>query len=143
MILGVVHRQCGALPFRISASGGLEVLLVTSRGTKRWILPKGWPINGLSDPDSAAREAYEEAGVQGEIGEESIGSFTYQKQDDNSAEPGYFCVDVYPLQVERELTLWPEAHQRQKAWVSQIQAAQMIENIELRQLVEGFQESRR
>lgn len=71
--------QVGALPYRLSASDEPELLLVTSRGTRQWIIPKGWPMDGLSDSAAAAREAYEEAGILGEIGDTPIGAFTYEK----------------------------------------------------------------
>jgi len=132
-------RQCGALPYRVTPSGGTEVLLVTSRGTGRWIVPKGWPIAGLSDADSAAQEAYEEAGVRGEIGQTPLGTFAHWKSAEDGSEPGLFHIDLYPLRVERELTLWPEAHQRRKVWVSIDQAVTMIEPGELRDLVAAFE----
>ncbi len=138
MTADAVHRQCGALPYRLTPMGVVEVLLVTSRGTGRWIIPKGWPIPGLSDPESAAREAYEEAGVLGEIAETLLGTFTHWKSAEDGAEPGMFHIDLYPLRVERELTLWPEAHQRRKVWVSIAQAVTMIEPGELRDLVAAF-----
>src|SRR5688572_19108780 len=74
-----VRVQHGALPYRVGRDGVVEILLVTSRGTRRWIIPKGWPIKGLKPARSAAREAYEEAGVRGAIGSKAIGSFVYDK----------------------------------------------------------------
>ena len=71
--------QYAALPYR-RRGAAIEVLLITSLGTKRWIIPKGWPIEGLKPPDSAAGEAMEEAGVVGVVGRESIGSFLYEKR---------------------------------------------------------------
>ena len=139
MTADAAHRQCGALPYRVTAPGVTEVLLVTSRGTKRWIVPKGWPIPGLSDADSAAREAYEEAGVLGEIGQDPLGTFAHWKSAEGGGEPGLFHIDLYALRVERELTLWPEAHQRQKVWVSIAQAVTMIDPGDLRDLVAAFE----
>ena len=71
--------QYAALPYRVNGRARPEVMLVTSRRGRRWIIPKGWPIKGLKPPKSAAREAYEEAGVRGTIGSKSIGSFIYEK----------------------------------------------------------------
>jgi len=136
-----VQKQCGALPYRVTLPGVTEVLLVTSRGTGRWIVPKGWPIPGLSDAESAAREAYEEAGVLGAIDEAPFGTFAHWKSAEDGSEPGLFHIDLYPLRVERELTLWPEAHQRRKVWVSIDQAVTMIEPGELRDLVAAFKVS--
>jgi 8-oxo-dGTP pyrophosphatase MutT (NUDIX family) len=73
------RKQYDALPYRVTMSGSLELLLVTTRQTKRWTVPKGWPAKKLKPCESAAREAYEEAGVRGSVGTKSIGSFTYEK----------------------------------------------------------------
>src|SRR6476661_3610138 len=74
-----VRVQYGALPYRLG-SASVEVLLVTSRATKRWIIPKGWPIKGLTPAKAAAREAYEEAGVRGRVAGRAVGQFRYQKR---------------------------------------------------------------
>jgi 8-oxo-dGTP pyrophosphatase MutT (NUDIX family) len=71
--------QYGALPYRLDDDGSVEVLLVTSRETKRWIIPKGWPIKGLKPSKAAAREAYEEAGVRGRIAGRAFGHYVYEK----------------------------------------------------------------
>src|SRR5258708_7732746 len=75
----VVRIQYGALPYRFTPEASLEILLVTTRQTKRWIIPKGWPIKRLKPAKSAAREAFEEAGVRGKIGMKSVGLFAYEK----------------------------------------------------------------
>ena len=73
--------QFAALPCRIMADGSRQVMLVTSRETRRWVIPKGWPMKGLKPPKVAAREAYEEAGLVGRIiGKRPIGVFYYQKR---------------------------------------------------------------
>ena len=79
-----VRAQYGALPYRFTVDAALEILLVTTRQTKRWIVPKGWPIKGLKPAKSAAREAFEEAGVRGRVGARAIGHFTYDKILDGS-----------------------------------------------------------
>jgi 8-oxo-dGTP pyrophosphatase MutT (NUDIX family) len=71
--------QVAALPYRFSEEGEVEVLLLTSRGTGRFVVPKGWPMKGRRDCDAAAREAPEEAGVEGFLGRSPIGAFSYQK----------------------------------------------------------------
>ena len=73
------RAQFAALPWRLGAEGAVEVLLITSRETRRWVIPKGWPIKGRSSAKSAAREAFEEAGVVGKIGKAPIGVFAYDK----------------------------------------------------------------
>ena len=72
--------QYAALPYRLNGKTRTEVMLVTSRETRRWIIPKGWPQKGKAPHDSAAREAFEEAGVVGAVGKRAVGSFPYQKR---------------------------------------------------------------
>ena len=70
--------QSAALPWRFGSDGEGEVLLITSRETRRWVIPKGWPMKGLKSPECAAREAYEEAGLEGEIRKKKLGVFHYE-----------------------------------------------------------------
>ncbi|HEY1934850.1 MAG TPA: NUDIX hydrolase [Acetobacteraceae bacterium] len=77
-----VRVQYGALPYSLNKAGEIEVLLLTSRTRRRWIIPKGWPIKGLKPAKSAAREAFEEAGVRGTVSGKPLGRFTYDKQLD-------------------------------------------------------------
>src|ERR1700733_14836288 len=81
----VVRVQYGALPYRFTQMAALEILIVTTRQSRRWIVPKGWPIKRLTPSKSAAREAFEEAGVRGKIGARPIGHFRYRKRQ---MEPG-------------------------------------------------------
>ncbi len=126
------------MPYRLSPAGDIEVLIVTSRGTAQWIIPKGWPMEGLSDPEAAAREAYEEAGLMGEIDHEIFGTFTYEKQAKGMDSLSTFVVDVYPMRVERQLAFWPEATQRTLVWVSGDHGKSMIRNESLARLIETF-----
>lgn len=109
--------------------GQPRVMLVTSRETGRWIIPKGWPKKGLAPRALAALEAFEEAGVEGRVGEEALGSYRYSKlvrsKRGTKAIP---CeVAVYPLLVERELDQWPEQGQRQRSWFTPSEAALLVE----------------
>lgn len=131
----ISYLQVGALPFRLSATGEIELLLVTSRGTRQWIIPKGWPIEGLTNAESAAREAYEEAGIIGDAEETPVGHFTYEKARKGEETVSPFSVAVYLLRVDRQLTYWPEASQRSLAWVSRPQALTMIGNPSLAELI--------
>ena len=118
--------QFAALPFRVETSG-LKILLITSRETRRWVIPKGWPIRGLRPRDVAAREALEEAGLVGKIvGKRSIGSYHYSKRlPDNRT---MLCrVKVFLLSVDRQLDIWPEIQQRDWRWVDPAKAAQMVD----------------
>lgn len=128
--------QYGALPYRLS-DGVLEVLLITTRNSRRWILPKGWPIAGVARHVSAAREAMEEAGVGGEIGSDTIGSFRHFKQLKN----GHVVpcrVDVYPLKVTQERKRWAEKDARELRWCTIDVALAQIAEPSLRKLIEKF-----
>jgi 8-oxo-dGTP pyrophosphatase MutT (NUDIX family) len=128
-----VRLQYGALPYRETKAAGLEILLVTTRQKKRWIIPKGWPIKGMSRCESAAREAYEEAGVRGIVGRKPIGMYAYSKQLDDVMVP---CeVHVYALRVRRREKAWPESHQREVRWYQPNDAIAAIEESELKSLV--------
>jgi 8-oxo-dGTP pyrophosphatase MutT (NUDIX family) len=133
-----VRLQYAALPYRFSKAGVLEVLLVTTRRSKRWIIPKGWPIKGLKPAKSAAREAYEEAGVRGEIGAKSIGAFSYDKLIDVEGVTVPCEVKVFPLRVKRQSETWPEIDQRVTQWFDQESAASLIEEPTLKALVVTF-----
>jgi 8-oxo-dGTP pyrophosphatase MutT (NUDIX family) len=117
--------QVAALPVRFAESGTLEVMLITSRETQRWIIPKGWPMLGLKDPEAAAREAREEAGLVGSISKRPIGSYSYWKR---CAGHFVFCtVRIYVLQVERQLKNWKEKGQRRAEWFAPDAAADLVE----------------
>lgn len=112
-------------------------MLVTSRETRRWVLPKGWIEKGVPPHEQAAREAYEEAGLVGEVSPEPIGSYTYEKRLPGSRLLP--CeVDVYPLRVERQLKSWPEKRQRRTAWFTLAQAAVAVEEGSLALLLLGL-----
>ena len=113
-----------ALPVRRSSDGELSLLLVTSRDTGRWIIPKGWPMKRQSDHKAAAVEAKEEAGVTGSINRKPIGHYSYFKRLAASFE--LVEVAVYLLTVERELETWLEDQDRERRWVSLEAAAEMV-----------------
>jgi 8-oxo-dGTP pyrophosphatase MutT (NUDIX family) len=133
-----VRVQYGALPYRFSQDAALEILLVTTRGTRRWIVPKGWPIKGLSPAKSAAREAFEEAGVTGRTGAKPVGFFAYDKLLDEAGGTTTCEVTIYPLLVKRQTHVWPESHQRTTQWVEPSRAIAMIKEPELKKLVATF-----
>ena len=126
--------QYGALPYRIQADAALEVLLITSRDTKRWIIPKGWPIDGLEPAEAAAREAYEEAGVRGRV-ERSLGNYTYEKYTAGRSASRPCEVEVFPLAVRRQAKRWPEAREREAQWCSPEKAASLVADDGLRALL--------
>jgi 8-oxo-dGTP pyrophosphatase MutT (NUDIX family) len=133
-----VRVQYGALPYRFSQDAALEILLVTTRGTRRWIVPKGWPIRGLRPAKSAAREAFEEAGVTGRIAAKPIGFFAYDKLRDEAGGTTICEVKVYPLLVKRQSHVWPESHQRTTQWVEPSRAIAMIKEADLKKIVATF-----
>jgi 8-oxo-dGTP pyrophosphatase MutT (NUDIX family) len=130
--------QYGALPYRLTKSGAPEILLVTSRQTKRWIIPKGWPIKGLKPAKSAAREAYEEAGVRGSIKTKAIGIFSYEKRSDDDGITIPCDVRVFPLLVKRQCKTWPESEQRVARWLEPAVALSLIKEKSLRSLISSF-----
>lgn len=126
-------RQVAAIPFRLDTHGGFEVMLVTSRTTKRFIVPKGWPMKGKSGRKAAMTEAQEEAGVLGKILKEPAGTYSYWKRLANR----FVHVDVivYLLEVTEELADWQEAKRRQRAWLAPADAAVLIDEPDLSTLV--------
>jgi 8-oxo-dGTP pyrophosphatase MutT (NUDIX family) len=127
--------QFGALPYRRRRD--LEILLVTSRETRRWVLPKGWPMKRRTPQGAAAREALEEAGVKGDVAKLPFGSYHYQKRQPN----GEFVlcrVDVFPLRVKRQSRTWPEVGQRTRRWFTLAEAIDAVDEPELKALIERF-----
>jgi 8-oxo-dGTP pyrophosphatase MutT (NUDIX family) len=130
-----IYQQFGALPFVIADDGTVRILLVTTRGRRDWIIPKGWPIPNLSGGETAAREAYEEAGVVGTlIGEAPIGTFRYKKQRD-SGRMAVHEVTVFLLAVERQLRKWPEKAERRTRWFALEEATELVERSGLSDLL--------
>ena len=128
-------KQVAALCWRLQPA--LEVLLITSLNSKRWILPKGWLMEGLSAADSAAREAFEEAGVAGKTGAKPVGSYHYLKEKKDGG--GMPCrVDVFALQVTAEMDEWPEKGAREITWLPVEQAAVRVSEPGLRELLRNF-----
>lgn len=134
--------QYAALPYRLASNGALEILLVTTRQTRRWIIPKGWPIKGLQPPKSAAREAFEEAGVRGKIGKKAIGVFAYEKQLDDDGVKVPCEVKVFPLRVTRQSKNWPEAAERRAQWFDPEEAVSLIGEPDLKALIFDFAKRR-
>jgi len=130
------RQQIAALPFRFD-DGQLRVMLITSRETRRWVIPKGWPMRGLKPHRAAEREAYEEAGLKGHIGKVAVGTYAYEKRLANGlAVP---CeVSVFPLQVTSQRKRWPEMSQRDGRWFSPEEAADLVQEEDLQRLLRAF-----
>jgi 8-oxo-dGTP pyrophosphatase MutT (NUDIX family) len=133
------RTQYAALPWRRTGAGGVEILLITSRETRRWVIPKGWPIKGMGSKLSAAREAFEEAGIEGRMGKK-LGLYHYQKRL-RSGRIQPVRVAVYPMQVVVELDEWPEKSQREKHWVAPDEASVLVEEVELQAIIAAFRPS--
>jgi 8-oxo-dGTP pyrophosphatase MutT (NUDIX family) len=133
-----VALQVAALCWRIQ-KGIVEVLLITSRETGRWVIPKGWPIGGLSAPEAAAREAWEEAGVRGQIQQEPLGQYLYDKITGPSKAKR--CnVAVFALQVLDLKDRFPEAAERKRSWFAPDAAAELVAEPDLRALLSAVAE---
>ncbi len=127
-------RQYAALPYRRSRQGTLEILLATSRETRRWIIPKGWPIAGVEPHNLAALEAMEEAGLVGKIAELPLGTYHYDKKRGDGSIVN--CeVEAFPLEVEQQLPTWPEQDERKTQWFTPEEAALLVQEPELRDLI--------
>jgi 8-oxo-dGTP pyrophosphatase MutT (NUDIX family) len=129
-------RQIAALPFRRNKTA-VEILLITSRETKRWVIPKGWPMAGLKDYNAARREAFEEAGVGGHMTRKRVGAFRYRKVHPTNGERN-LRVDVYALDVKTTLRSWPEKSERKRQWFPAEVAAALVHEKELRTLILMF-----
>ena len=125
-----VITQIAALPWRRDAAGDLQVLLVTSRTNRRWMLPKGWPMSGKSEAEAARVEALEEAGVQGIVDRDPIGSYGYVKDRGQHTARGARA-RVYALEVTDQLDQWDEMHQRDRRWMSPSDGALLVSEPDL------------
>lgn len=127
--------QYGALCWRLRA-GRVQILLVTSRDTGRWIIPKGWPMPGRTPAEAARREAWEEAGVEGPTGE-GIGSYSYAK--DSHRRGTLTCaVQVFSLRVSKLERRFPERAERRRKWFDAEKAAKKVAEPDLRRLILSF-----
>ncbi len=126
------RSQLAALCWRMHR-GRVEVLLITSRDTGRWIIPKGWPMDGFTQAEAAAREAWEEAGVQGGVRPDAMGFYSYDKV--LKAGSIALMVAVYPLRVARLADKFPERKQRRRKWFPADKAARKVAEPELRRLL--------
>lgn len=135
-----VSVQHGVLPYRFTPDGELEILLITTRRSRRWIIPKGDPIKGLTPPNGAAREAFEEAGVRGSVAGKPFGAFRFRKTDEGA--PGLLCqVKVFPLLVKEQMKDWPEAQQRTTQWHKPEEARAAVDDEGLKLLIARFAET--
>ncbi len=131
-----VRTQFAALCFKRTRKG-TKVLLVSSRDTGRWVIPKGWPMDGKTAQQCAAIEAWEEAGVRGPVSDGCIGIYSYIKELDTGVNLP-IVVAVFSLRVREFEKTYPEANERQRKWVSLRKAARLVDEAELAQLLIRF-----
>jgi 8-oxo-dGTP pyrophosphatase MutT (NUDIX family) len=128
------YNQSAVIPYKLT-EGSVEVLLVTSRRRKRWVIPKGVIDPGLSAKESALKEAFEEAGISGNISSEPIGEYSYDKWG------GTCTVKVFLLEVQTIYEQWPEADTRARRWMMASEAAQSVKESKLRKIILSAQDS--
>ena len=129
------RSQFAALCYRV-VHNEVQVCLITSRRTKRWILPKGWPMHKQTPAEAAATEAWEEAGLTGKAQDTCLGVYSYTKTRGKRTLP--ILVLVYPVHVQNVHSDWPEAHQRKRRWFTPAKAARKLDEPALRHIVAGF-----
>lgn len=127
------YDQSAVIPFRRGKSG-LEVMIITTLKRKNWIVPKGIKVLGMDPAESAAKEAWEEAGIRGHVSDEPMASYSFRKWG------GICTVDVYALEVTEELDDWPESDFRDRQWRSVEEAAGMVKPKALRRIIADFGE---
>ncbi|WP_284370600.1 NUDIX hydrolase [Sulfitobacter pacificus] len=133
---GDLRTQFAALCYRVRR-GKVQILVITSRRSKRWIVPKGWPMEGKTPAAAAAQEAWEEAGVRGQVDETALGVYTYGKTTVVGGELPC-VVMLYPVLVKSLAKKFPESGQRRRKWVSRKKAAKKVAEEDLARLILNF-----
>ncbi len=131
--------QVAALPFVIE-NGEVRILLITSRDTGRWVLPKGWPQKGKNEARSAEAEAWEEAGIKGTLYTKPCGSYEYVKIGETKKDNIDCMVNVFPIEVVELKDDFPEKDERELRWFSADEAAQSVNEKSLAKLLKAFGE---
>jgi len=132
-------KQFAALPYRMR-DDDVEILLITTRKKRRWSVPKGWPIRRNTPQQTAATEAYEEAGVHGAIGNRHIGQF--RKRRLKKDQPVMCDVQIFPLKVKSQRRDWPEKHERSRVWMAPRKAATLVKKAGLRRAIKALHRER-
>ncbi|MGB0749085.1 MAG: NUDIX hydrolase [Magnetospiraceae bacterium] len=127
-------RQSGVIPYRW-VGNKLEILLITSRTNGRWIVPKGVVESNMTAPASAAKEAFEEGGVDGKVGKKALGVYHYEKL-------GMECaVQLFSMQVTKEHSKWPESHQRKREWMGVRDAVELADDRSVSEMISALAKS--
>lgn len=130
-----MRTQFAALCYRVR-NEEVQVCLITSRETKRWILPKGWPMHNQTPAQAAATEAWEEAGLTGKAYDICLGVYSYMKKRETDTIP--VLTLVYPVKVRNVHSEWPEAHERKRRWMTPAKAAKKVKEPALKQIIAHF-----
>lgn len=125
-----ICKQSGVIPYRIR-DGKVEVLLITNRKRQSWVIPKGGVCKGMSLCDSAIKEAWEEAGVIGEVNSQKIGAYKYRKRGN------IYRVHLFWLPVEKVFEDWPEARKRERIWLDINLAAIIVKENSLKKILQS------
>jgi 8-oxo-dGTP pyrophosphatase MutT (NUDIX family) len=133
------RTQYAALPWRKGEDGVLQVMLITSRETRRWVIPKGWPMRDRDPGGTAAQEAFEEAGLIGDPARKPLGVYHYDKRLRSGREQ-HVRVMVFPLKVKEIRDIWPEMVERDRRWTTPTEAAAMVDEPELQVLLARFKD---
>lgn len=132
-----IAEQIAALPLHMEKTGKLRVLMVTSRDSGRWVMPKGWTMDGKKPWEAAKIEALEEAGAVGFISDEAVGVYHYDKRLDRKRKVR--CrVTVYPMMVDKLKRRWKERKERKRHWFSLKKAAKLVNEKELSALLKDL-----
>ena len=132
-----VFRQVAALCLR-EKDGKAQVLMVTSRATRRWIIPKGWPIDGTKNPKAALIEAWEEAGVkQASVSKKPIAEFASRKRLHDGTEVR-ITTDVFRVKVDKTEKSFPERDQRRRKWMHPAKAAKLVQENGLKKILRAL-----
>ena len=129
------YKQFAALPYRMR-NNDVEILLITTRKKGRWSIPKGWPIKHTTPQQTAAVEAYEEAGVRGAAGTEMLG--TFRKRRVRKKKSVICDVEIFPLKVGLLEGRWPEKRERSRIWVAPRDAAKLVNKAGLRRAIKNL-----
>ena len=129
--------QFGVLPYRVCANEAIEVMLLTSRGTGRWVIPKGWPMIGRKPRVVAVTEARQEAGIKGIVGRRPIGSYPYTKAMELGEDRLCECL-VFIMLVTDEAPTWREQGQRTRRWFPRDDAANMVDEGALAEMIRNL-----
>lgn len=127
-------RQSSVVPYRILDSG-IEIMMITSIRRRRWIIPKGAVEPYMTPQDSAAKEAFEEAGIEGTVAKEPLGRYHYKKWS------GICRCDVYAMKVETIHDTWQEQEDRDREWIDAKEAINRLRHKQLKSIVKKFLEN--